>query len=67
MKMLEPRWATLEGAAIYSGLSRQYLYQIANSGGIRTALVKVRPKNTRGRRLVDLRSLDAWIESWVST
>lgn len=64
--MLEPRWATLEGASIYSGLSRQYLYQIANNGSIRTALVKAQPKNTRGRRLVDLRSLNVWIESWVS-
>ena len=66
MKMLEPRWATLEGASLYSGLSRAYLYRIMENSSIRTVVVKARPKNTRGRRLVDLRSLDAWIESWDS-
>ena len=66
IKPLEPRWATLEGAAIYSGLSRSHLYRVLESGVVRTAMVKLKPENRRGRRLIDLRSLDAWIESWVS-
>ena len=65
-KTLEPRCATLEGAAVYSGLSRRTLEEVAKNGGIRMASVRVKPGNRRGRRLVDLRSLDAWIEQWIS-
>ncbi len=46
------RWATLKDAATYCGLS------------IVSTLVK-RPNATRGRRLIDLRSLDAWIEQGI--
>lgn len=63
---IEPRWATLNGAAVYSGLSRSLLWEMAKEGSIRTASVRRGEGMKRGRRLVDLRSLDAWIERWVS-
>jgi hypothetical protein len=64
-KTLEPRWATMEGAAVYSGLSRGLLWLAAKEGHIRTANVRRGADKRRGRRLVDLRSLDAWIECWI--
>ncbi len=64
-RTLEPRWATLEGAAVYSGLSRRLLQLAGKEGHIRTAHVKRGADNKRGRRLVDLRSLDAWIEKYI--
>ena len=57
-----PRWATLKQAAKHSGLSDRHLYNLIGDGLIRSSLVK-RPNASRGRRLVDLRSLDDWIES----
>ena len=58
---LEPRWAPLQGAAHYSGLSQRLIEIAVRDGLIRSALAR-RPGASRGRRLVDLRSLDAWIE-----
>ncbi|MCH1500370.1 MAG: helix-turn-helix domain-containing protein [Akkermansiaceae bacterium] len=57
-----PKWATLKTAADYSGLSERHLYNAIADGLIRSSLVK-RPNASRGRRLVDLYSLDAWIET----
>jgi len=62
MNVQGPRWATLKQAASYSGLSDRHLYTLIGDGLIRSSLVK-RPNASRGRRLVDLRSLDDWIES----
>lgn len=56
-----PRWATVKQAAEYSGLSERHLYNLIGDGLIRSSLVK-RPNASRGRRLIDLRSLGAWIE-----
>ncbi|MDA7656400.1 helix-turn-helix domain-containing protein [Akkermansiaceae bacterium] len=56
-----PKWATLKKAAEYSGLSERHLYNAIADGLIRSSLVK-RPNASRGRRLIDLRSLDSWIE-----
>ena len=57
-----PKWATIKQAAKHSGLSDRHLYTLIGDGLIRSSLVK-RPNASRGRRLVDLRSLDDWIES----
>lgn len=65
-RTLEPRWATMEGAAVYCGLSRGLLWVVAKEGHIRTASVRRGADKKRGRRLVDLRSLDAWIERYVA-
>ena len=58
----EKRWATLSEAAHYCGLTQRTIYNLIADGLIRSSLVK-RPNASRGRRLVDLRSLDDWIES----
>ena len=57
-----PRWATIKRAAEYSGLSERHLYNAIADGLIRSSLVK-RPNASRGRRLIDLHSLDSWIET----
>ena len=57
-----PRWATIKKAAKYSGLSERHLYNAIGDSLIRSSLVK-RPNASRGRRLVDLHSLDTWIET----
>ena len=57
-----PRWATIKTADEYSSLSERHLYNAIADGLIRSSLVK-RPNTSRGRRLVDLRSLDDWIVS----
>ena len=57
-----PRWAPIKTAAKYSGLSERHLYNAIADGLIRSSLVK-RPNASRGRRLIDLHSLDSWIET----
>ena len=64
-KMTSPRWADLPGTANYAGLSVGTIRNADRAGLIRSALVRVSPTNKRGRRLIDLRSVDAWIESCV--
>jgi hypothetical protein len=58
------RWATLKDAATYCGLSTRTLQELIRDEFIVSTLVK-RPNATRGRRLIDLRSLDAWIEQGI--
>ena len=58
----KPRWATISEAAHYCGLTQRTLYNLIGDGLIRSSHPK-RPNASRGRRLVDLRSLDDWIES----
>ena len=57
-----PKWATVKQAAKYSGLSERHLYNLIGDDLIRSSHPK-RPNASRGRRLVDLRSLNDWIES----
>ncbi len=59
-----PRWATLQGAAQYSGLSTRLLQNCIRERLIVSTVAK-RPGAKRGRRLIDLRSLDAWIEQGI--
>ncbi|MDA7657023.1 helix-turn-helix domain-containing protein [Akkermansiaceae bacterium] len=56
------RWATLSEAAHYCGLTERTIYNLIGDGLIRSSLVK-RLNASRGRRLVDLHSLDSWIET----
>jgi predicted DNA-binding transcriptional regulator AlpA len=58
----EKRWATLSEAAHYCGLTQRTLYTLMGEGLIRWSHPK-RLNASRGRRLVDLHSLDSWIES----
>lgn len=58
----QTRWAPLSIAARYCGLSERHLQTLISERLIASSLVK-RPGASRGRRLVDLRSLDEWIET----
>lgn len=58
-----PRWLTLKGAAVYSGLSSAGIGRLAAHGKIRSSLVSI-SGTKRGRRLVDRLSLDEFIESY---
>ena len=61
---IEPKWLTLEGGVVYSGLSRPLLEVAIREGIIRSSHVR-KPGAKRGRRLIERKSLDAWIESGV--
>ena len=59
------RWATISNAGKYSGMGVRVLENAAASGVLRSSLVRSFPGAKRGRRLIDLRSLDEWIEAGV--
>ena len=60
-----PKWLTLEGASTYSGLTIRTLQNYIAAGHVRSANV-VAAGNSRGRRLVDRASLDAFIEQGLT-
>lgn len=62
--VVEQRWASVKEAAIYSGLSERQIEILAASGEVISACPKRRGAK-RGRRLIDLRSLDRWIENGI--
>lgn len=59
-----PEWvrANKAGPEHYTGLSRSYLYQLAQEGMIRSVSIR-RPGQIRGVRLFNLPSILAFIES----
>jgi hypothetical protein len=59
-----PRWAHPEQASNYSGLGRTFLHNLCAAGEITSVRISKNNK-AKGRaiRLIDLRSLDAWIQS----
>jgi Helix-turn-helix domain len=61
---LEPRWLKVETAVTYSGISRAVLYRILAEGKIRSSSLRSRGAS-RGIRLIDRASLDAFIESFA--
>jgi hypothetical protein len=61
---ITPRWLTLKGAARYSGLSERTIVNYIKDGLIVSSNV-IRPGASRGRRLVDRISLDAFIEAQI--
>jgi hypothetical protein len=60
---LIPRWAHPDQAVTYSGLGRTFLYGLIKAGEVESVRISKNNKS-RGRalRLVDLRSIDRWIE-----
>jgi hypothetical protein len=60
---LIPRWAHPDQAITYSGLGRTFLYGLIKAGEIASVRISKNNKE-RGRalRLIDLRSIDQWIE-----
>ncbi len=61
---LTKRWASIRDAAIYSGLAERTIEVLIRDNLIRSACPK-REGASRGRRLIDLRSLEEWIESGI--
>jgi len=62
---IKARWATIPGASRYSGLGVRVIENAAASGVLRSSLVRSFPGAKRGRRLIDIRSLEAWIEAGI--
>jgi len=63
-QLIAPRWLTLDKAAAYCGLGQRCLQNYIKAGHIRSSNA-VAPGATRGRRLIDRESLDAFIEAGV--
>jgi hypothetical protein len=61
---ITPRWAPYPDAARYSGLSTRLLEDLVKDDLVTSALVR-RPGCARGVRLIDLRSLDSYIENGI--
>ena len=59
-----PRWLTIKGAAIYSGLSERTIQNYIKADVIISSNV-VLPGASRGRRLIERISLDAFIEKGI--
>ncbi len=59
-----PRWLTLKGAAMYSGLSERTIENYIKADLVISSNV-VMPGASRGRRLVERESLDAFIEQCI--
>lgn len=58
-----PRWLTFQAGSKYVGVSIRTLQNWEKAGSFRTA--NVTPCGGRGRRLIDRKSLDRFIESFV--
>lgn len=59
-----PRWLTFQQGAIYSGLSTGTLRNYELAGHIAVANV-IQGGSSRGRKLIDRESLDAFIEGSI--
>jgi hypothetical protein len=60
---VEPRWAHPDAAVAYSGLGRTFLYGLIRAGEISSVRISKNNKaKGRAQRLIDLRSIDQWIE-----
>jgi hypothetical protein len=61
---VEPRWAHPDAAVEYSGLGRTFLYGLIKTGQISSVRISKNNKaRGRAQRLIDLRSIDQWIQS----
>ena len=60
----EAKWATYKVASQYSGLSTRLLEDLVKDGLVTSSLVR-RPGCARGVRLLELNSLEAFIESGI--
>jgi hypothetical protein len=61
---ISPRWATYLQSSKYSGLSTRLLEELVKDGVITSSLAR-RPGRARGIRLLDLRSIDAYIATGI--
>jgi hypothetical protein len=60
-----PRWLRINGAVRYSGLSRAKIYELISRGEIKTAVVRSRPDNERGIRLLDRYDIDHFVNAQI--
>jgi hypothetical protein len=56
-------WASVEQVIASHGLSRNVLYELINERVIRAKLIQIPGSRGLGRRLVDVRSVEAFINS----
>lgn len=63
-KLDTPKWVTLQQATKYCGLSVRTIEKASSDGLVETSHVRLL-NTTRGRRLVNLESIDLWIESGI--
>jgi hypothetical protein len=61
---VEPGWYKIPQAVTFSGMSRSAIYDGIRSGEIKSACLR-KEGNSRGLRLVNAKSLNAFIESHV--
>jgi helix-turn-helix protein len=59
---IRPAWLKIDDAVRFSGIGRSKLYSLIDDGKIRSACLRERDK-TRGTRIVNVRSLEAYISA----
>ena len=59
-----PRWLGVQAAVGYSSISRARLYTLMAEGQIKSASVRAKG-TTRGHRVIDRRSIDAFLEALI--
>ena len=59
------RWGTMTQTTEYTGMGLRAIENAVRNGVVRSSVVRSFPGAKRGRRLVDLRSVDAWIEAGI--
>jgi len=57
-------WLRIAGAIEFSNIGKTTLYELINDGSIKSSVIKKRG-NTRGIRLIEKASLQAFLESQV--
>jgi hypothetical protein len=62
---LEPRWLRPAVAVKYSGLSKSYICPAITDGRIRSACLRAHDGASRGIRLIDRFSLDAFVAAYT--
>jgi hypothetical protein len=62
---VQPKWGSVKAATQYSGIPRYRIFELVAEGQIRSAVLKRRGQ-LRGRRLIDLKSLDDFIARHAS-
>jgi hypothetical protein len=64
-ELMLPRWLGVLAAVRYSSISRARLYTLMAEGEIRSASVRSKGA-TRGHRIIDRKSIDAFLESLIT-
>jgi hypothetical protein len=62
-QLYEVLWGSLEVAMKRSSLGRSTLYNLMRDGAIRSRVIKRKNARGAGHRLIDIRSLDEFIEN----